>query len=94
MGERYVKSDYNEKILCFDANNLYGHSISQMLPYDEIKFDKNVELEDILNTNDDSDIVYFVEVYLSYPDKIKQKTKNIPFAPEKKQLILIYVIVI
>ena len=55
MGDRYIKSDENTKILYVDANNLYGHSMSQPIPYDEIKFDKNVKLEDILNTPDDSD---------------------------------------
>ena len=44
MGERYVQSDENKKIKCIDANNLYGHSRSQMLPYDEIKIDINVKL--------------------------------------------------
>ena len=38
MGDRYVKSDDNKKILYADANNLYGHSMSQSLPYDEYKF--------------------------------------------------------
>ena len=47
MGERYVRSDENGKVLYFDANNLYGHSMSEPLPYDEIKFDNNVRLEDI-----------------------------------------------
>ena len=56
MGDRYIKPNGNKKILYFDANNLYGHSMSQPLPFDEIKFDKNVELEDILKTPDDSDI--------------------------------------
>ena len=83
MGDRHVKSD-KKKILYKDASNLYGHSMSQPLIYDEIKFAKNVELEDILNTNDDSVIGYFVEVYLFYPDNIKKKTKNFPFAQEKK----------
>ena len=58
----------------------------QPLPYDEIKFDKNVKLEDILNTPDDSDIGYFVEVDLKYPDNIKEKTKHFPFAPENKKI--------
>ena len=79
MGDRYVQSDENKKILSIDANNLYGHSMSQMLPYDGIKFDRNVKLEDILNTPDDSDIGYFIEVDLNYPDNIKEKTKNFPF---------------
>ena len=30
--------------------------MSQPLPYDEIKFDRNIKLEDKLNTPDDSDI--------------------------------------
>ena len=54
--------------------------MSETLPYDEIKFDNNVELEDILNTPDDSDIGYFIEVDLKYPENIKEKTKHFPFA--------------
>ena len=45
--------------------------MSQMLPYDEIKFDRNVKLEDVLNNPDDSDIGYIIEVDLTYPDNIK-----------------------
>ena len=86
MGDRYIKSDDNIKILYIDANNLYGHSMSQYLPYDEIKFDNNISLEDILNTPDDSDIGYFIEVDLQYPDNIKEKTKNFPFAPINKKV--------
>ena len=59
--------------------------MSQILRYDEIKFDKNVKLEDILNTPDNSDVGYFVEVDLTYPDNLKEKTKNFPFGPENKK---------
>ena len=86
MGDRYIKSDENKKILFVDANNLYGHSMSQPLPYDEIKFDRNVKLEDILNTSDDSDIGYFLEVDLKHPDNIKKKTKHSPFCPQNKKI--------
>ena len=55
--------------------------MSQPLRYDEITFDKSIKLEDILYTTDDSDIGYFVEVDLKYPDNIREKTKNFPFAP-------------
>ena len=78
MGDRYIKSDENKKILYVDANNLYGHSMSQYLPYDEIKFDNFVKLEDIINTPDDNDIGYFVEVDLKYPDNIKTENKKFP----------------
>ena len=86
MGDRYVKSDENKKILYIDANNLYGHSMSEPLPYDEIKFDNDVKLEDIINTPDDSDIGYFIEADLISPDNIKEKTKNFPFAPVNKKI--------
>ena len=86
MGDRYIKSGDNKKILYIDANNLYGHSISEPLPCDEIKIDRNVKLEDILNTPDDSDFGYFVEVDLKYPDDKKEKTQNFPFAPVNKKI--------
>ena len=31
------------------------------LPYDDIKFDNNVTLDDILNCPDDNEIGYFIE---------------------------------
>ena len=86
MFDRYVKSDENKKIIYIDANNLYGHSMSQALPFNEINFDRNFNLEDILNTPDDSEIDYFVEVDLSFPNKTWQKTKHSPFPPEDKKL--------
>ena len=92
MGDRYVKSDENKKIIYMDATNLYGHSMSQFLPYDEIEMwhghpDKYWKwLEEILNTPDDSEIGYILEIDLKYPDNIKQKTKYFPFCPENKKI--------
>ena len=60
--------------------------MSQYLPYEEIKFDNTVKLEDILNTPDDSDIGYFIELDLTYPNNIKEKTKNFPFAPMNEKI--------
>ena len=94
MGDRYIKSDVNKKILYIDANNLYGNSMSEPLPYDEFKFDNNVELEDILNTPVDSDIGYFIEVDLTHPNNVKEKTKNFPFTPVNKKIILIILVII
>ena len=74
------------KKIYVDANNLYCWAMSEYLPFDEIKFDNNVKFEYILNTPDDSDIGYFIEVDLKYSDNIKQKTKNFPFAPVNKKI--------
>ena len=73
---RYVKAEDNEKILYIVASKLYGHPMLQPLPYDAIKLEKeNVCIREILNTPDDNDIGYFIEVHLSYPYIIRQKTK-------------------
>ena len=90
MGNRYVKSDENKKIIFMDATNLYGHYMIQFLPYDEIEMwhgdpDKYWNwLDEILNTPDDADIGYFLEIDLKYTDDIKEKTRNFPFCPENK----------
>ena len=71
VGDRYVNLDENKKyyLLIFF---LYGHSMSQPLSYDEIFDDRNVKLKDMLNTADNSNIGYFIEVDLFYPDNIKK----------------------
>ena len=90
MGDRYVNSDAKKKIIYIDSTNIYGRSMSQPLPYDEIEMWHGRpdlytnKLQEILKTPDDSDIGYFIEVDLRYPDKIKEKTKNFPFCPENK----------
>ena len=37
MGQRYVISDDNKKILKVDANNLYGHSMYRVLTGDVVE---------------------------------------------------------
>ena len=81
MGDRCVKLEENKKILQVDANNLYVWAMSQFLPYDDIKFDRNLSLEAIINTLNDNDLASFVEVDLFYPDNIREKTKNFLIAP-------------
>ena len=71
MGNRYVKSVEKKKIFYADAKNHYVHSMSETIPYDEIKFDNEVKLEDQMKTPDDSDLVYFVEADLKYPCNVK-----------------------
>ena len=64
--------------------------MSQVLPYDEIEMwhgnsDLSLNnLEETLNTPDDSGIGYFIEVGLKYPDNIKEQTKFFSFVLKKK----------
>ena len=50
MGNRYVESNDNKRVLFIDANNLYGNSMPLSLLSDESKYDRNKNLEAILNT--------------------------------------------
>ena len=52
MGNRFVKSIEKKKFYR-DANKLYGWATSQIIPHSKVKFDKNVTLEDVINTLDD-----------------------------------------
>ena len=90
MGDRSALSVDNKKLLYMDANILYGHSMSQVLPYEEIEMWNDHpdlfmnKLEEILKTPDDSDFGNFNEVVLKYPDETKGKTRSFPFRPECK----------
>ena len=83
---KYMK-DYDETkpenyIMYWDANNLYGWAMSQALPYKNLHFNTDVTLEDILNTDDNSDVGYIVEVDLHFPEEIHDKLKEYPVCPE------------
>ena len=88
LGNRYVESDENKKMLYIDATNLYGHSMSQPLPYDEFEMwvghpDLYMKKsEEFLRTLDESFNGYFFEVDKKYPDNIKEKRMTFPFCPE------------
>ena len=58
--------------------------MSQQLHFDENKFDRNVELEHILKILDDSDISYFLGVFLKKSSEIKEQTEIFPLSPEIK----------
>ena len=93
MGDTYVRSDNNKKIICIDANKLYGWAMSQSLPYDENKFETNFCLEEILKIPDDWNIGYFIRVDLQNPDKIKQKRKNFHLLSKTKNFVPIILVI-
>ena len=59
----FVKRVFRKKFLFIDRNNLYAWAMRTPLPFDEIDFDRNVNLEDIINTPHDSDNGSFVECH-------------------------------
>ena len=84
MGDRYVISDENIEISHFDANIVYGWAMSESVHYDGNECDEIVKLEELSKNADDSDIGFFVDVDLKYPDYAKEKTKCFPFCPQNE----------
>ena len=58
--------------------------MSEYPRYDEIRFDRNVKLEIISKTPDNSDISYFVQVDSTYSYNRGEGTKHFSFWPENK----------
>ena len=70
-------------ITYLDMNNLHGWAMSEYLPYGGFKWLKNVDGFDVNSISEKSEIGYFLEVYLEYPDKLHELHNNYPLAPEK-----------
>ena len=68
-----------------DLNNLYGHAMSEYLPYGGFKWVKvnNESVNRVLNKSDNSFHGYFLEVDLDYPENLHDIHNDLPMAPGK-----------
>ena len=85
MNNKYVENfDINKpenSVMYWDANNSYGHAMSQLLPYKDLKF-SNISKEEVLKTSDNNEVGYILEVDLHIPRKLHDKFKEFPPCPE------------
>ena len=58
--------------------------MSEYLPYREFELLENVDKFDVMSINKISEIGYFLEVDLKYPDELHELHNDYPFAPEKR----------
>ena len=88
----YCKDYHNEKpknyIIYFDMNNLYGHAMSQYLPYADFKWVKNIDKikQKLMNIKSNSLAGYILEVDLEYPQELHDIHNDYPLAPEKSNI--------
>ena len=72
-----------------DANSLYG-GIKEKFPLPlknfVLKREGEVDLQEILNTPNDSPVEYVLEVDLHYPDHLHDLHTDFPLAPTKETL--------
>ena len=88
--ESFRSNINNTEMFYCDANNLYGHALSEPLPTGNAEWMEAEMFEQFMNRewllNQDfinSDFTYLIEADLSYPADIHDQTKDFPFAPEK-----------
>ena len=57
--------------------------MSEYLPYGKFEWVKNVHEINVISINEKSDIGYFLEVDLEYPNELHELHNDYPLAPEK-----------
>ena len=82
--------DYNKEkpekyIIYLDMNNLYGHAMSQYLPYANFKWVKNIDeiKQKLMNIKSNTSTGCILEVDLDYPRELHDIHNDYPLAPEK-----------
>ena len=88
---RYVpEHNYNEYDtygVLLDANNLYGGVMEKFpLPLNSFEKLSEFDLNRVLNTPDDSEYGYILEVDLDYPDILHDAHQDFPLAPTKEKI--------
>ena len=81
MGSDYDKNTASSYINYLDANNLYGLSMIQKLPYRSLKWEDKITEDDIINYNNGR-TGYILEVDLEYPKELHDLHNDYPLAPE------------
>ena len=73
-----------QDLIYLDANNLYGHAMSQYLPTGGFRIMESEEMEalDLETLNDEADDEYIYDVDLHYPTKLHDQHDDYQVAPE------------
>ena len=74
-------------LLYVDANNLYGNALSYPLPCSDFQYVDDFSIDDIMSTEEwNNDYGYTLEVDMEYTAEAKNKSYDLPFAPEKVEI--------
>lgn len=80
----YDPSKHSQYIMYYDANNLYGHALSQHLPTGQFTWLSVEEIKNLHvdNLEADDDYGYIFEVDLHYPRNLHDIHNDFPFCPQ------------
>lgn len=84
------KKDYDPSkefsyLIYWNVNNLHGCAMSQKLPVDGSKWEKNLfrfDKEFIQNYDEDSDKGQILALNVDYPNELQKEHNNLPFLPK------------
>ena len=81
----YDKEKPKNYIIYLDMNNLYGHAMSQYLPYGGFKWVKNIDKikRKLMNMKSNNSTGNILEVDLEYPQALHDIHNDYSLAPEK-----------
>jgi hypothetical protein len=83
----YVKDIETSQIFYLDANNLYGHAMTQFLPYKNFEWNQDIwTKEKIIKLGDKDDIGYLFEVDLSIHEDLHDYFNNYTPLPINKKV--------
>ena len=76
-------------LLYVDENNLYGNALCQKLPQKDFKWLSKEDLAtlDVLTFDFTGNTGLMLEVDLEYPKFVQDRTKDLPFAPERHNIV-------
>ena len=86
--KEYNKEKPSKYIMYLDANNLYGHAMSQYLPTGGFQWLTEKQINKIMNKTilSDNKKGYILEVDLEYPEELHELHNDYPLAAEKMKV--------
>ena len=86
--ENYDINKDSKSIFYWDANNLYGWTMNQPLPYTGFKFlsVKEIRTFDLNKASENSSVCYILQCDLEYPSELHDIHNDYPLAPEKLEI--------
>ena len=86
--EDYDPTKASNYIIYLDANNLYGHAMSEFLPISQFRMVEHDHLdatyEKILKYSKDNEVGAFLKVDLEYPHELHELHNDLPMAVERR----------
>jgi hypothetical protein len=84
VNRHYTKAIENTSIAYWDANNLYGNALRQLIPCSEFRWltDSEIAAIDWLTIDTEEEYGYTLKCDLHYPESIHNKTQDFPLAPQ------------